>query len=242
MRLDRAIIWAVLALQLAACVPVTAPPAGPVAPVQAIAPVLPPREAAQNFISVVRRIEPVAEQLCVDANPNRNCDFQIVVDDRANQPPNAFQTLDANGRPILGFTIRLIADARNADEIAFVLGHEAAHHILGHIPQTRETATAGAVLAGILAQASGASPDAVQAAQEMGATVGARSYSKQFELEADALGARIALVSGYDPVLGAAFFDRIPDPGDRFLGSHPPNSARKAQVAQVVAQYRAAGL
>ena len=62
-----------------------------------------------------------------------------------------------------------------------------------------------------------------------------------FELEADAMGAEIAYLSGYDPVLGTGFFDRLPDPGDAFLGTHPPNPARKAQVAQVVANLRARG-
>jgi hypothetical protein len=62
----------------------------------------------------------------------------------------------------------------------------------------------------------------------------ARSYSKDFELQADALGAEIALVAGYDPLRGTAFFDRLPDPGDKFLGSHPPNAARKAQAAATV--------
>ena len=68
----------------------------------------------------------------------------------------------------------------------------------------------------------------------MGAEVAARSYSKDFELQADALGAEITLRAGYDPVLGTGFFDRLPDPGDKFLGSHPPNAARKAQVVATV--------
>jgi predicted Zn-dependent protease len=91
-------------------------------------------------------------------------------------------------------------------------------------------------MAGILAQAAGADAAAVESAQRMGATMGARGYSREFELEADALGAEIAWRAGYDPVLGAGFFDRLPDPGDRFLGSHPPNAQRKAQVRAVVAQ------
>ncbi|MFN4204725.1 MAG: peptidase M48, partial [Tabrizicola sp.] len=37
-----------------------------------------------------------------------------------------------------------------------------------------------------------------------------------------------------DPVRGSGFFDRLPDPGDKFLGSHPPNAQRKAQVAATV--------
>lgn len=199
---------------------------------------LSPEEAARNFVVVVDRVEPVAEAMCRVRTPTQNCDFLIVVDDRPRQPPNAFQTLDRSGRPILGFTVALIADARNADEIAFVIGHEAAHHIAGHIPLTQRSAATGAVLAGILAQASGAAPAAVRSAQELGAAMGARSYARDFELEADALGTEIALRAGYDPVRGAAFFDRLPDPGDQFLGTHPPNAQRKETVRAVAARFR----
>ena len=239
----RALIFAMLAAAgLAGCVPAYGPAYPPPGPAPVVQPVvaapLAPREAAANFLRVVRRVEPMTEDICRARTRGVNCDFQIVIDDRPGQGPNAFQTLDRSGRPILGFTLALIADARNEDEIAFVLGHEASHHILGHIPQTQQTAMAGAMMAGILAQATGADAQAVEAAQRMGAGVGARRYSRSFELEADALGAEIALYAGYDPVLGTGFFDRLPDPGDRFLGSHPPNAQRKAQVAAVVARLR----
>ena len=240
----RAILLAFLAVAgLSACVPTyeTGYPGGalPVQPaVQGVPAPLAPRQAADNFIRVVSRVEPMVEDICRTRTRGVNCDFRIVIDDRPGQGPNAFQTLDEGGRPILGFNLALIADARNPDEIAFVLGHEASHHILGHIPAQQQTAVAGAVMAGILAQATGADPRVVESAQRMGATVGARRYSRDFELEADALGTEIALFAGYDPVLGAGFFDRLPDPGDQFLGSHPPNEQRKAQVAAVVARLR----
>ena len=63
-----------------------------------------------------------------------------------------------------------------------------------------------------------------------------------FELEADALGAEIALRAGFDPVRGAAFFNRLPDPGDQFLGTHPPTANRLAVVAKTVARLRKRGL
>lgn len=232
-------------LLLAACQPagVYAPPLPlpeNIAPLATSVPsgALSPENAARNFVAVVARIEPVAEAMCRDLNPRANCDFFIFVDDTPNASPNAFQTVDRSGRPLLGFTLSLIADARNADEIAFVVGHESAHHVAGHIPQTQRTAVTGAVLAGILAQASGASPEGVRSAQQMGAEMGARTYARNFELEADALGAEIALRAGFDPVMGAAFFDRLPDPGDQFLGTHPPNAQRKETVRRVVAGLR----
>lgn len=240
----RHVLWLVGALGLlAACQPVDYGARVPQQPLPVLAPPvsgdrLPAEAAARNFVAVVRQVEPVAEAMCRERTPRSNCDFQIVVDDRPNLPPNAFQTLDRSGRPIIGFTLALIADARNADEIAFVVGHEAAHHIAGHIPQVQRTAVTGAVLAGVLAQASGAPPDAVRAAQQMGASMGARTYARNFELEADALGAEIAHYAGFDAVRGAAFFDRLPDPGDQFLGSHPPNAERQATVRRVVAGLR----
>ncbi|SEN26151.1 Peptidase family M48 [Pseudorhodobacter antarcticus] len=225
---------------LAGCVVPAQTPQSQTRPAQSAAPAqtLPPATVARNFVSAVDAVEPVAEAFCRARTRNQNCDFQIVVDDRPNQAANAFQTLDANGRPILGFNLALIADARNIDEIAFVMGHEAAHHILGHIPQQQKSATSGALLAGILVAVGGGGEAAVQQAQRMGATVGARRFSKGFELEADALGAEITQRAGFNALRGAAFFDRLPDPGDQFLGSHPPNAARRETVQRVVSGLR----
>ncbi len=211
---------------LPAVAPVQQQPAGPR---------LSSRQAMNNFNAVVQRLEPVAEQYCRRQAPNLNCNFKIVIDDRPASGPNAFQTLDANGRPIIGFNLPLIAEARNRDEIAFVFAHEAAHHIEGHIARQQSNATLGGLLGGIAAAAVGVDAQNADRLQQVGATVGARSYSKNFELEADALGTRIAAAGGYDPLRGAQFFFRIPDPGDKFLGTHPPNADRLRTVQQVAA-------
>ncbi len=213
---------------------VAAPP--PRAPTVDVAPALAPDAAARAFVAVVDRVEPVAEAECRARAPQLNCDFQIVVDTRPGLPPNAFQTRDPTGRPVIGFTVALIMDARNEDELAFVLGHEAAHHIAGHLDRVQQSAWAGAVAAGVLASLGGARPEAIERAQAIGAGVGARTFSRDFELEADRLGTVIALRAGYDPVLGAGFFDRLPDPGNAFLATHPPNAERRRVVARTVAQ------
>lgn len=192
-------------------------------------------EAARTFAQVVRTVEPVAERECRARTRGVNCDFNILVDDRPGQPANAYQTLDKSGRPVIAFTLGLISDARNADELAFVMGHEAAHHIAGHINRQQQNAVAGAVIFAGLATLSGGSSSAVESAQRLGAQVGARTYSKDFELEADALGTIITARAGYNPVRGAEFFARIPDPGDRFLGSHPPNASRLETVRRTAA-------
>ena len=221
----------VVALLAGCAVPQGAPLPFPGAP----APPGSPRAQAEAFRQVVDRVAPVATAICRERTRNVPCDFTIAIDDRVDAPPNAFQTLDDAGHPILVFTVSLIADARNPDELAFVMGHEAAHHIAGHMARQQNEALAGAIVAGTLATLGGADAAGVQAAQDMGAQLGARRYSKDFELEADALGTEIAWRAGFDPVQGAQFFARIPDPGDRFLGTHPPNAQRMAVVQQTVA-------
>jgi predicted Zn-dependent protease len=224
-------------LALSACVvPAPDTPAGPPPDGPAGVRLPDPATAARNFATVVARVEPLAEAECRAAAAARDCDFLIAVDDRADQPANAFQTLDRNGRPVVVFTLALIADAANQDELAFVLGHEAGHHIAGHIARSQGSAMTGALIFGTLASLSGAPTEEVRRAQQVGATLGARRYSREFELEADALGTVIAYRAGYDPARGAAFFDRLPDPGDRFLGSHPPNAERRAVVLRTLAQ------
>ncbi|GGF69958.1 peptidase M48 [Paracoccus acridae] len=231
-------------LGIAACAPVPVdqvptPATGPYGAAQP-APVLTndgtPQSAARMFVSVMRRMEPAVERECLQRRTQPiNCDFQFVVDDRPGQEANAFQTIDATGRPIIGFTLSLIAQTRNGDEIAFVVGHEAAHHVLNHLDRKAGAAAAGAVILGSIASVYGNNPDAIEAAQRIGASVGSRYYSRDWELQADYLGAIMTLNAGFDPINGSRFFERIPDPGDHVLGTHPSRAARLAQVRQAVA-------
>ncbi|AJE48402.1 M48 family metallopeptidase [Celeribacter indicus] len=237
----RASLSLLAGLALAGCVETTPPyPAGSgPSPVPSAAPSSggPSRAGSvsvSDFAAVVSRIEPVAEQECRTRARGANCDFQFVVDRDPSAPSNAYQSLGPDGRPVLTVNAALIADVYNTDELAFVLGHEAAHHISGHIARTQETAMTGALLGGVLIAAIGGDPNSVRTAQDIGASVGARTYSKSYELEADQLGTIIAYRAGYDPLRGAEFFTRIPDPGDRFLGSHPPNTQRIETVRRTM--------
>lgn len=234
---------------LAACapVPVQQPPQKPATPAPAptiLVPVteskpLTPDQAARNFTSVMRKMEPAVERECLQRRTQPiNCDFQFVVDARPGLEPNAFQTVSETGRPIIGFTLSLIAATRNGDEIAFVVGHEASHHVLNHLDRKSGASSAGAVILGSIAQAYGADSSAIQTAQEIGASVGSRYYSKDWELQADYLGAIMAMNAGYDPLRGADFFRRLPDPGDRVLGSHPSRASRLAQVQRAIDDFR----
>ncbi|MGR3802405.1 M48 family metallopeptidase [Marinibacterium profundimaris] len=215
---------------------VMSPSSGPGGP--ASGPTSGPRAIPPSFAEVVARVEPVAERVCLTETRNVNCNFEIVVKRGANETPNAYQSLTPSGQPVLTVTSTLINDMDNPDELAFVLSHEAAHHIQGHLARQEENAAAGAVIFAGLASLTGGSQADIQTALELGAAVGARSYSKDFELEADALGTVIAYYAGYDPMRGAEYFARLPDPGNRFLGTHPPNAARVETVRRTLAAIR----
>lgn len=92
-----------------------------------------PAPNTADFKTIVARVEPVAEGICRSKPGNRNCDFRILLDKNPNAPANAYQTLSESGRPVLVVNQTLIDQLQNADEIAFVISHEAAHHISDHI-------------------------------------------------------------------------------------------------------------
>ncbi len=229
-----------VAFGLAGCMEVPAGAERP-APEEAAqkAPVKPSAQAARMFVEVAQAVEPAAEAQCRELAPGINCDFKIVIDNKDGGEANAHQFLTRGGRPILMFNFALINMVRNADELAFVMGHEAAHHVAGHLELQEYNARQGAAVLAEMASANGASTQEIREARELGATLGALQYSKEFELEADELGTIITLRAGYDPVIGARFFNRLPNPGDKMLGTHPPNSARVESVRRTARNYLA---
>jgi Zn-dependent protease with chaperone function len=244
-------VWSVLALMvsLAGCVQAVSLP--PLPPAQGQSAPLTTAERAKvqaegqrkalMFMDAVRKVQPVATDLCRQKAIAHNCQFQIVIDPRLGLQANAYQTLDRLNRPVIALTLALIDDARDTDEIAFVMGHEAAHHILGHLALQDQTARAAAKVAGEAAMAAGASAAQVRRAQEQGAESSTLGYSKNLELQADALGAEIAYRAGFNPLRGAAFFDRLPEPHRGSHSTHPDNRTRKALVAKVMARLRRGG-
>lgn len=194
----------------------------------------------KGFKAVIANVKPVAERFCQQRTQGVDCNFLIRVDPDKTLPANAYQSRNQRGRPVLTFTQALLKDAHNDDEIAFILGHEAAHHIGAHIDKTQSSAIAGAVVGSAVAAIFGVEKAAKDLGR-IGANVGSRVYSKQYEFEADSLGALIAYEAGYNPEKGSLYFSRIADPGNVFLGTHPPNPKRVAFVEktmQLVRQQR----
>jgi len=131
----RAVLFGVV-LALAACeTEFAVPETSPNTPIQQQATTV-TRTASQGVAAyqrVAQRVEPVAERFCRQLNPSAPrlfCDFRIAVDNNAKQPPNAFQSRERSGPPVLTFNINLLRTIQNDDEIAFILGHEEASFLL----------------------------------------------------------------------------------------------------------------
>ena len=108
------------------------------------------------------------------------------------------------------------------DEIAFILGHEMAHVIQGHVMERMISNSA-------VAAASRAAPvrDAFTACLgKVGIKFLEAAYSQDHESEADRLGIRLAVSAGYDPHGATRLLSRIAKSQDKsilasYFSSHP---------------------
>jgi len=134
----------------------------------------------------------------------------------------------------------MIEAARNEGEMAGVMAHELSHVALRHGTAQATKAqkyAIGAGIAGILGTILGG-PELGQVAQ---APFGIYflKYSREYETEADLLGARIMADAGYDPRDLANMFRTIEAQGGGgggFLSDHPSAANRYARIVQE-AQY-----
>lgn len=191
-------------------------------------------DGAFSFTAVVDRLAPVVQDTCEAADLVRNCKIRLYVAEASDGTANAFQSVDGFGRPFVLVTSALLEEVRNEDEVALILAHEAAHHILNHLERQKADAIEAAAALAEAAERDGASRQDVRRAERVGALVGARLYAQEYELEADALGAIILRDAGFNALRGAEFFFRIPDPGNHALNSHPSNAERRKVVRDAV--------
>lgn len=211
---------------------------------------IPPARGATRGLADYRRIAPqverTAEQFCREEYPRApyaQCDFDFRLIDDPRAPANAFQTVDRSGRPVIGITTALLAQTGSADEIGFVLSHEAGHHIADHLSRQQAQVLAGALIFGTIAAGLGGDPatasQRVSDAMDVGAFVGQRAYSQSFELEADVIGTYIAARAGFDPERGALIFARPAlQAGGGLLSTHPASPQRLATVQRTSEEIR----
>lgn len=190
------------------------------------------------FTRISKQINPIATSICKEQSkdlPEKFCDFQFKINTDPRQPPNAFQSINRAGQPVVTFNHNMLRAVKNDHEIAFILGHEAGHQIARHLLKKRRNAMTGAIMGSIILGGAGIDP---QMAADLGSAIGAQRYSKEFELEADRLGAYIAYRAGYDPRIGAKSFQRFGTETASALSTHPASPDRIRTVNKAYAQIR----
>lgn len=134
----------------------------------------------------------------------------------------------------------LLARVKNEDELAAVLGHEIGHVHAHHVIRQQEAtqvlnyASLLGVLLSVVQPAAGALASAASAAVSL-------QYQRQFEQEADYLGARYLQSAGYDPRAMLDFFKQLGDDNriaasaaPPYLQSHPVTDERLNHLEAVL--------
>ena len=143
----------------------------------------------------------------------------------------------------------MIAAAKREGEMAGVMAHEIAHVALRHgtaqATKGQKYQTLGAlgqIGGAILGGAAGA---AVGQGAQMGAGMYMLKFSREYETEADILGAQILARSGYDPRDLGEMFKTIQSQGGsggpQFLSSHPNPENRYQRIDQEAKMLRVVG-
>ncbi len=143
----------------------------------------------------------------------------------------------------------MIEAARNEGEMAGVMAHELSHVALRHGTAQATKAQKYSILAGIGAIAGAVIGGAPGAIIGQGSQVAVGTYflkfSREYETEADVLGAQIMARAGYDPRDLANMFRTIQQQGGsggpQFLSSHPNPNNRYERINQEAAMLRIEG-
>ncbi len=133
------------------------------------------------------------------------------------------------------------------DEVAMIMGHEAAHALLEHAREQagKNTLTTGGLRLGAALLGLGNVGDF--AAQGLG-QLASLAYSRDDESEADALGLIMAAKAGYDPRAGVTLWQKMSAKAGgappAILSTHPSGPQRikdiEARLVKVLPMYQAA--
>ena len=143
----------------------------------------------------------------------------------------------------------MLQAARTDDEVAGVMAHELSHVVLRH--GTLQAAKAqkfqiGAIAGQILGSIVGGQKGAIIAqGSQIGLGTYFLKYSREYEREADLLGAQIMARAGYDPRQMANMFRTIQqqggNSGPEFLSDHPDPGNRHDAIIREAGSLRIAG-
>jgi predicted Zn-dependent protease len=184
---------------------------------------------------IAARIEDASERLHPRAVRDFRWEWSVIEDDAT---VNAWALPGGKSAVYTG----MLRMARNDDELAVVMGHEASHAIARH---AGERISGNLVVQGALQGAGAALGDMSPAAQQatmaalgLGSNVGVLlPWSRMQESEADELGLLIAADAGYDPRAAVDLWTRMGQQGGsppEFLSTHPSEDTRIARLERLM--------
>ncbi|MEL7487936.1 MAG: M48 family metallopeptidase [Pseudomonadota bacterium] len=143
----------------------------------------------------------------------------------------------------IGFYTGILDFMDNDDQIATVLGHEAAHVNYNHSAERYSQSTlaqSGLTVAQVATSGSQYS-NQIMGVLGMGASLGViLPFSRKHELEADKFGLRYMHRAGYEPEQAVAFWEKLAaqkagDGPPAYLSTHPSDATRIAQLKREIA-------
>ena len=198
-------------------------------------------DAERMLHKVYNRLLPSAREICAHLEEQDTCHWDVDYSDE-----RAFNAYATKENQIVVFH-DVMTSVSSEDELAMVLAHEMGHHIGNHIEEFQNRALAGSLLMGALMVAAQVSAGpcysncyqyqqnvgkATADAMQLGAAIGALTYSVSQEKESDVLSAYILSRSGYDVMEAREVIVKLGVMGGRkktgFFATHPAGPERLA--------------
>ena len=192
---------------------------------------------SQRLTPIATQVAKAAGQLCVEMRGVRaKCSYAVLIDGD-KKGLNAY----ADGKNVV-LHPAMIDFAKNDTHLAFIIAHEFAHNIMGHIAAQQKNVAVGGILGTIVdaaAQSQGFNTGG--AAGKLGAQQALLKYSPDFEGEADYIGLYILARTGYAIEDAPNFWRQmsIAEPRSIYVTTtHPNNPSRTIEMEKTVAEIR----
>lgn len=195
-------------------------------------------EYSKRLDVIATRIEPSASSLCREVT-KQSCQYEVKF-----APREKGINAHADGNNVVVYPA-LVDFAQNDNHLAFVIAHEFAHNILGHVAAQQQNVMGGGLL-GTLLDVAAATQGVNTQGQfgQIGGSVGMLRYSKDFEEEADYVGLYILARAGYKIEDAPGFWRSmsLAEPDGIYgssVGTHPSNATRFIAMNKAIEEIRA---
>lgn len=187
-----------------------------------------------------QRVQRVGRRVVDAANLNEST-WEFVV--FRNDQVNAFALPGGQVGIFTGILDLMRNDAQLATVIGHEIGHVAARHSAARVSRSMATDLGMQAAAKALSGGNVAGSQALLGLLGAGVTYGVvLPYSREQELEADALGIEYMAKAGYDPAEAVDFWQRMAEAGGNrqpeFTSTHPAPNTRIRQLRELVGEWR----